>query len=424
VLTQPQKKTLADDRVLLEDTKTQLAADEKFFEETTASCKAKATEWSERTRLRTEELQGIAKAIEILEGGNETFESSHNTFLQVSATLVDEKRSKAYSKLMALAKKGGNKQMAWAAAALKSGGHFDEVITMIDRMIADLRVEEQDDIKARDVCNNQENALKSQKEDLEYNIDKKKKLNERQAAKRQDVIDAKIAKKDEIAIAQTTMDEMLVARNKENSDFKKALKDDVDAAALLTSAIQSLTKYYTDNKIPLELIQQPEGQKYTVDEDAAPAADFSGGGAAKSESKGIIAILSMLREDLEKEMKVGREEEAAAQAEYEKLRGDCQEAMDALVKTKTALEEEEATLDAKIADTEGEIDSHKEQLTNTADETEALKPSCEWVKSKFEARRTKRKAELEGLQEAKSILSGARPPALLDQGMFLQQKKK
>merc|ERR1719262_1766646 len=77
------EKQLADDKVLLQDTKAQLEIDEKFFADTKASCKAKAAEWAEQTRLRTEELQGMAKAVEILEGGAETFESAHSTFIQV-----------------------------------------------------------------------------------------------------------------------------------------------------------------------------------------------------------------------------------------------------------------------------------------------------------------------------------------------------
>merc|ERR1719321_1828022 len=81
------EKQLADDKVLLADTKAQLEADEKFFEETKASCKAKAAEWAERTRLRTEEINGIQKAIVILEGGSETFKSAHTTFLQVSSSV-------------------------------------------------------------------------------------------------------------------------------------------------------------------------------------------------------------------------------------------------------------------------------------------------------------------------------------------------
>merc|ERR1719428_2537934 len=137
------------------------------------------------------------------------------------------------------------------------------------------------------------------------------------------------------------MNEILAERNTESEEFKKALKDDTDAVALIEQAIASITKFYTDNKIPLELMKkEPE---YTVDEDKAPEAFGDGGyGGRKSESTGIIAILSMLKEDLEKEINVAREEEAAAQAEYEKLNGEAQESVDALTKKEIALKGEEA----------------------------------------------------------------------------------
>merc|ERR1719420_1236495 len=318
------EKALADANVLLQDTKNQLEADEKFFEETKAACKAKAAEWAERTRLRTEEMQGIGKAIEILEGGAETFEAAHSTFIQVSANqnlkeVMHQERSAAYQKLKALVRKhNGGLRLAFLAAELRSGGHFDKVITMIDRMIEDLRVEEQEDIKARDVCNNQENALNAQEEDLAYNIKKKGEAKERMEAKKKEVIDEKLNIQDQIAAAKTEMEEMLAARNEENAEFKKALKDDTDAVALLEKAIQSITAFYTNNKIPLEFVQK--APEYSVDEDKAPDASF--GGPAKSESTGIIAILGMLKEDTEKEIKVAREEEAEAQAEYEAQRAD------------------------------------------------------------------------------------------------------
>merc|ERR1719174_3658545 len=220
------EKQLADDKVLLHDTKVQLEADEKFFEETKAACKAKAAEWAERTRLRTEELNGIQKAIEILEGGADTFKSAHTTlFIQVSQNVEDMDRAEAYKKLRGLVNKGAGLRLAFLAAELRSGGHFDKIIIMIDRMIEDLRVEEQDDIKARDVCNNQENALNAQEEDLAYNIKKKEELNERQEAKKEDVIKEKLNIQDEIAVAKTEMEEMLAARNEENDEFKKALKE-------------------------------------------------------------------------------------------------------------------------------------------------------------------------------------------------------
>merc|ERR1719236_154614 len=106
-------KQLADDKVLLEETKAQLAADEKFFEETKAACKAKAAEWAERTRLRTEELQGMQKAIEILtsDEAKATFEASATTLVQLSSQTEDraqaKARSEAYSKLKALVRGSG-----------------------------------------------------------------------------------------------------------------------------------------------------------------------------------------------------------------------------------------------------------------------------------------------------------------------------
>jgi len=408
------EKQLAENKVLLADTKAQLEIDEKFFADTKASCKTKAADWAERTRLRTEELQGIQKAIEILEGGAETFESAHTTFIQVSASVQDLDRTAAYKKLASLVQKGAGLRLAFIAAQLRSGGHFDDIIVMIDRMIGDLRVEEQEDIKARDFCNNAENKLKAEKEDLEYNIDKKKDLKERQEAKKDEVGKAITAKQDEISAQNETMMEMLADRNKETEDFKKALKDDVDAVALLEQAIASITAFYSNNKIPLELTQkEPE---YTVDEDKMPEGPGGGEyGGRKSESTGIIAILSMLKEDLEKEIKTAREEEAVAQQKYATTRGEMQDAMDAMIRTETELKGEEADLEGKIADTETGIENHETAKENNADESEAMKPNCEWVKDNFETRRDKRKAEIEGLQEAKALLAGARPELLQSQ---------
>jgi len=321
-------------------------------------------------------------------------------------------RNGAYAILKPLVRRHGGMRLAFIAASLRSGGHFDEVIAMIDRMIADLRVEEQEDIKARDSCNNQENALKAEKGDLEYNIEKKTKHKDSLNKKKDDTNKAIIAKKDEITQAESEMAEMLAARNEESEKFKKALKDDVDAVELLGQAIKSLTAFYENNKIPLELVQKKEPE-YTVDEDQAPEASFSGGGAHKSESGGIISILQMLKEDLEKEIKVAREEDAAAQAEYEKLRGEAQDGVDAMKKTETELNAEKADLESKIAETDEIIESKKQMKAENADAKAALAPSRDWVKEQFDSRRAKRKAEMQGLEEAKALLAGARPSSLL-----------
>merc|ERR1719515_541519 len=62
-----QKSTeLSEAEATLSATTEQKSSDEQIFESTRDSCKAKSDEWDERGRLRTEQLVGINKALEIL----------------------------------------------------------------------------------------------------------------------------------------------------------------------------------------------------------------------------------------------------------------------------------------------------------------------------------------------------------------------
>merc|ERR1719217_821348 len=114
-------------------------------------------------------------------------------------------------------------------------------------------------------------------------------------------------------------------------------------------AIVRLSKYYKENKIPLSLAQQPE---YANDPDKAPETTFSGADSHQSESGGIVAILEMIKEDLEKEMREGKADEAKAQAEYEKQSGALQDALDAQKQTKVSLEKDLAGLGEDISSAE------------------------------------------------------------------------
>merc|ERR1719183_820172 len=97
-------KQLAEDTQEREQTQKQLKEDEAFFETTKDSCKAKADEWAERSRLRTEELAGIGQAIDILtsDEAKAIFQNATTTFLQLSESteVHDEpKRDAAYNLL-------------------------------------------------------------------------------------------------------------------------------------------------------------------------------------------------------------------------------------------------------------------------------------------------------------------------------------
>merc|ERR1719327_2424119 len=78
-------KQLATDQKEREETEDELNTAEEFLETTTEACKAKADEWAERSRLRTEELAGMNQAIDILtsDTAKGTFATAVDTFVQL-----------------------------------------------------------------------------------------------------------------------------------------------------------------------------------------------------------------------------------------------------------------------------------------------------------------------------------------------------
>jgi len=406
-------KKLSDSQLLLDDTKVQLDADEKFFSATKDSCKVKAGEWAERTRLRTEELAGMGRAIQLLSSpeASKTFENATTTLLQVRASTRSSTsrsgRDQAFAQLRALAGRYRTPGLAQLATQVKSGGHFDEVIASIDSMIELLRKEEKADIEHRDRCQGSISKNKNDMEDLDHDIDKAGKALDRMDDEERQLRDKAKELGTEIDGTRASMDYMLKMRNEERATFEQALKDDSDSVELLDQAIIFLTQFYKRNKIPLALVRRADPE-YTVDADKAPETIWDGAnyGGSKSESSGIIAIISMIKEDLEKEMKTGRADDAVAQKNFEKDRAAMKDMLDAQIASKMATEKEMAELQAKIAD----IQSHKDQkgLDLISEKTleQSIYGDCSWIETKFDSRREKRKTEIQGLVDAKHYLAG------------------
>jgi chromosome segregation ATPase len=207
----------------------------------------------------------------------------------------------------------------------------------------------------------------------------------------------------EIVSTEEQMQEALDTRNEESADFKKALKDDSDAVALLAQAVDSLTAFYNNNKIPLALV----AGRATAHgpEDVAPEANF--GGPAKSESQGIIAILKMLKEDLSNEMPESKKAETQAAADFARTRSAALASLNAQKKKRTDLETQQADLSETINGHEKDISAKAANYVSKEEELKALAPNCEWLKGAFDKRREARKQEIDGLIQGNATLSGA-----------------
>jgi hypothetical protein len=390
-------KQLADDTTLREETQAQLKADEEFFDSLKQGCKTKADEWAARSRVRTEELGGINKAVEILssDSAKGTFAASGSTFIQVAESAASPRKA-AYNALKSAATRSRSVQLAALASRVYTTGHFDDVIKEIDSMVKLMRQEQQDDIDHRDWCEGEKNTAANKQESLSYDMEQlTNKINRLNNKKNElgNTINNTLAEMTEVELS---MNESKDARNEENAAFRQAMKDDADAIELLGKAIEVLAAIY-----PSFLQKGPD------DEPESWAGGKAEYGGRQAEGGGIVSILEMIREDVENEMKIARKEEGEAMAMYEKQRTENTMSLRALEAKKSALEQEEAAVDKTIAETEANHFDTDEAHTATEEYVEDLKPNCDWVSQTFDTRKEQRDAEIKGLQDAKSILSGA-----------------
>jgi len=235
-----------------------MEADTKLFDSAKAACTSKAAEWNERVRARSEELAGIAKALEILTSGENRALFSKSikpgmeaaSFMQVSADDQDP-RTRAFNALKSHATRAKSLRLAALAARVRTrtAGHFDVVIVEIDTMIAVMQREEKDDQEQRDWC--KEETFKNEQEAawLTYKIEKHTtklmKLNKR-------LEDLETTKAETIAqILATNEDIASMEDNRiaEHRAFEEAKSDDEQAVTVLASAIEALGAFYKNKAL-------------------------------------------------------------------------------------------------------------------------------------------------------------------------------
>jgi hypothetical protein len=422
---------LVENEELLAATQEQLKTDEEFFETARDSCKAKSEEWDERSRLRTEQLDGIAKALKILtsDEARATFESAHNTRAQdtfgtegsreMDATDVTKKsvgdvdflqidegrvpREKAYRALKSVIGSSKNLRLARLAASVRTAatGHFDEVIAEIDKMIQTLKDEAKEDQEQRDWCIEERNKERNNRDDLEYEIEQLAAKILRAEEKKAKLEAEKKKTEENKADLIQAMEEALADRTAENEAFHAAKDDDLKAIDFISQAIDALSEYGKNNP---SFLQQPE---FEVSEDQAPDATFSSADKHAGAQGGIIQLLTQIMENLQIEVEKATEMEAGATIAYEKLKADS----DAQIES---YDNQITQLDGAIAETDAEIAADNTAKTETEGEHGAtveylakIKPNCDWIEAAFHKRAELRTKESEGLTMAKSILLGS-----------------
>merc|ERR1719160_1850949 len=401
----------ADAKESLASTQATLAEDTKYLEDLKTSCAQKTSDFQARQKMRTEELQAIDQAIEIISSGSVAGSAGKHL-----PGLVQVKSSTSLVQLRSGAKSPGQEAVAsylakqgqklhsnlLAALSLHVGADpFVKIRKMIQDMIVKLTEEAQEEAEHKGFCDSELASNKQTRDDkttqadtLTANIEQMTAETQKLATEIQELT-ADVAATDKAVAEATTI------RADEKTKNTATIADAKVAKAAVEKALGILKDFYekaadATSFIQTSSVQKQPGMPETFDE------PFTGTGG----EGGVIGMLEVILSDFERLEAETTEEELTSQKEYDTFMADSAE--DKETKT-TAIKEKtsaKTTLESDTAQAKKDLKSTNEELDAALAYFEKLKPSCIDAGESYEERVARRKEEIESLKEALKILEG------------------
>jgi len=456
-----QNKDEAANQAQWQVTADQLTAANKVFQSAKASCTKLADKWNIRKKLREEELKGIKEALETLTSddaraliGKAAADGPGKLdFVQTSMVGSSSQIAhKAYMALRRAATKTHSVRVATVAASLmermqsaKNDEWKDDILKEIDDILKTLSEDQERDTLTYDNCKEEEHQLILEIDNRTGEI---KRYNWKIGVLNRKVEDlvTKITKAaanvEDILEMQAKMKK---ERDSENEEYESEKSDDEGAIGVLETAIGQLSKFYEKQGIDLGKLNEADGkflQTSTSDDDIFLQTskrtmlskepvfkktdhevsdgindfEFSDKGSRGQQSKGIIGLLTVIKEDLASDIEKATAMEDDAQASYDKIKKETDEEISDLKDKIDDLKDEKSDKETDIEDNEQWKSTEEDDLKSAQDEMKTMMEAgdegkdisfpCEFMMAQYHNRRIQREAETEGLKQAVAFLEG------------------
>jgi len=411
--------TAIEDR---QDTTEQLAADEKFLADMLVRCKKAEEEYDIRQKTRADEQTAISQTIEVLSEDSmrdlfaktvsllQVSSSTSRTQALMKATTRSALRARAAAKLFALARARGASS-AWQLATLAASvqlDDFEKVKEMMDKLIADLKSQQTEELEKFDGCNadiaENEGAIRkkgAEKKDVEARLEG----HEGAIANLKQAIEESKA---DLAAAHVALQDAGLNRKEENQEFQQVVADQRATQTVLKTALERLTDFY------LNELQTKSGKSFLQKgrQDPPPQTYQQSGAAGEGYAKsggaaGVMEMLKKLIQDAEKADQEAVAAESEAQAAYEELLTNSNAMIDAQEKSISQKEEAKANEETGKRRATTDLESTNAELEDLDKASTALHLDCDYLRKNFDIRQQGRRDEWQAIQEAKGILSGS-----------------
>lgn len=409
-----QTQQLADYKEELEDTTESLAADEKFLINLKKTCAQKTEEHEASVKARAEEKEAISEAIKILNDDSalETFKksvpASGASFIQTSmkrhqwarvrlAAKTLEEEAPQSTALSFLAVKMKTQQPQMDLAPLKKN---------VQELIATLEQGQLDDDAKLKLCTTslaetakELSGLSSSEASLESKLAT---LKDQMATVQEEMKAVKVS----IGEVETSSEEAKLQRKKESAESVQVLSEITLSLDLIAKAKGVLEKVFAKKAsfIQTRASASFEDSLNSFLDQAPETATFQSQGAAGA---GVIGLLNTVSADLEAEQTATKKEEADAQADFEEEQESIAETLAAKKKDVLGKEAESSRIAETIQDLKDNLGEVTDEKGAAQAKEHALHADCDFLVQNYEERKKARSAEIESVNKALSILSGA-----------------
>lgn len=399
----------------LGDTKASLSEAQKFLSEMTATFATKKAIFEDNQQVRTEEMQAIQKALEIMSAPEVTDSYAQHvkslaqlpargdaparerrpaTFLQVHSASGRAERGHAAKYLQGRARELRSEVLATLAQQM-GANPFAKVVDMIKSLLARLKEEAASEADHKAFCD----------EELRTNKLKREKLGSAASRLHAEIEEktmaiAKMANQiaalaEEQAELRKSMVEATEARQKEKAANAEAVEDSAAGQVALGKAIAVLQDFYS--KQGGSLLQVSKG---------AQVPEMEAYGGMLGEKGGVVGMLEVIKSDFARVEADTRAAETQAADEYKRFTSDSEADLKLKHDSEFKLSLKKDQAEFEKGQLQKDLDATQEQLDMANKYYGELKPQCVTVHVTYEERAAKRKEEIKALQEAYRILDG------------------
>jgi len=282
---------------------------------------------------------------------------------------------------------------------------------LIEEMIEKLLKEAQGEATQKAFCDAETKKSKKSHQTKSTTHDKLSARADKAASRKAELEESVKSLQAECAEIDAANAEATKIRQEEQATYNKAHKDFSDAAAAVEKAIKVLKDFYAGASL-LQVSSKTRTMSASkaeaeTDEDLDEDSDAPALGGSKGDAAGvIIGILEMSLEDFTKLLSETDMEEETAVDAYEKLTGEnkvSKASKEAEIKGSLS---QIKMLTTSLTETKDDLSMVNKELSAIEAYLEELKPQCEQKTMSYAEKKAKREAEIEGLKEALSILSG------------------